>query len=415
MIKIDSKENCVGCNACQQKCPKRCISMIEDEEGFTYPKVNLNDCIDCHLCETVCPVIHSGKKSQPIETYASFNRDEKIRISSSSGGIFHELCRAILNENGIIFGSQFNNKFEVITTYTDNIKDIAKFQGSKYVQTNNNDSYALVKKFLIDGKKILFSGTPCQIKGLLNFLGKEYSNLVCVDFVCHGVPSPLIWRNYLKNIHLDKSFRNEDGINLNKKSEIAGVSFRDKKFGWNPFCMSVTTSDEIHYYSPIKRNLYMKAFLNDIILRPCCYKCHFKSFSSGSDFTLCDFWGIQDLPISDKIPDIRHGVSGLFINTSKGQSYFQQMNISSFTSSVSDILIQNPSINISAKCPDNRYLFFRDYINGNDLMPLLKKYSALPLKKRFRYTLIKVIKKAGLLNIIRNFYEKKYRNSHTSV
>lgn len=404
MIKIDSKENCIGCNACKQKCPKHCISIIEDNEGFKYPKVNLKDCIDCHACEAVCPVLNSGEPLPPLETYATYSNSKKTRLASSSGGIFYEICKIILLQNGVVFGAQFNEYFEVVTSYTESLEDVTKFQGSKYVQTDNSDSYTLVQQFLKDGRKVLYSGTPCQIKGLRNFLGKNYDSLLCIDFVCHGVPSPLVCREYLRLIQNDKSFRNLNKCNLDDLRNIKTISFRDKKNGWRKYCMSITTCDESTYYSSRNHNLYMKSFLNDIILRPSCYHCRFKSFSSGSDITLCDFWGIEGLSISQNIPVIKEGVSGLFINSKKGAQILNQLNVTTIASNVDDLLLQNPSINFSTHCPANRNIFFEKLSQGHDIIRLMKKYGNLPLKRRIRAKMIRAIQKIGLFNIIKRIH-----------
>lgn len=198
MIRIYNKHDCCGCNSCVQRCPKSSITMREDEEGFLYPDVDESTCIDCGLCETVCPVIHQSTVRKPIAVCAAKNKDEKIRLSSSSGGAFTALAESVIDEDGVVFGAKFDEDWSVVHDYMETREGLAAFRGSKYVQSRIGDSFKKAEQFLKAGRKVLFSGTPCQIAGLKRFLRKEYDNLLTVDFICHGVPSPGVWREYLK-------------------------------------------------------------------------------------------------------------------------------------------------------------------------------------------------------------------------
>lgn len=307
MIEIKNKKDCCGCAACVQICPKVCIRLVEDAEGFLYPHVDRNSCIDCGLCEKVCPIINVGGPREPLRCYAAKNKDERIRMESSSGGIFTLLAENIIDDGGVVFGARFDDKWEVVHDYTETKAGLAAFRGSKYVQSRIGNTFRQAESFLKEGRKVLFSGTPCQIKGLKLYLRKDYDNLLTVDFICHGVPSPGVWRQYL-----DETFRKPDrragrGKNTVLSSPkdisvITGISFRDKKLGWKKFSFvvrgksagqadknSVLLSD-IH-----QNNVYMKAFLSDLILRPSCYGCRAKGGRSGSDITIADFWGIQNI------------------------------------------------------------------------------------------------------------------------
>lgn len=197
MINIKEKHNCCGCSACVQVCPKQCISMSADNEGFLYPQIDTAICIDCGLCEKVCPVINQNEPREPLAVYAANNNNEDIRLKSSSGGIFTLLAEQIISEGGVVFGARFNENWEVVHDYTEAIEGLEPFRGSKYVQSIIGDNFIKAKQFLTDGRKVLFSGTPCQIAGLKKFLRKEYENLLTVEVVCHGVPSPMVWRDYL--------------------------------------------------------------------------------------------------------------------------------------------------------------------------------------------------------------------------
>ena len=183
MISIKQKKDCCGCSACVQRCPKQCISMAEDEEGFLYPHIDESKCIDCGLCEKVCPVINQENQREPLSVYAATNPDEKIRMLSSSGGLFSMLAEKTIENGGVVFGACWNDEWEVVHDYTETVLGIAKFRGSKYVQSRIGDSYRIVEKFLKDGREVLFSGTPCQVAGLKKYLCKVYENLFLVDFI----------------------------------------------------------------------------------------------------------------------------------------------------------------------------------------------------------------------------------------
>lgn len=254
MIDIKKKEDCVGCNACVQRCPKTCIFMIEDEQGFLYPKVDLNKCIDCHLCEKVCPVINQAEPIKPIRTYAAKNNNEEDKETSSSGGVFFALVEYVIKEKqGVVFGARFNDKWEVVHDYAEAIKDAEAFKGSKYVQSRIGDNFKKAEEFLKSGRTVLFSGTPCQIAALRLFLRKDYgAQLITVDIACHGVPSPLVWKDYLNST-------------CGNTEKISRISFRDKRNGWQNYGMSIyDLKNHEMLYSPMNQNLYMQGFLKDL-------------------------------------------------------------------------------------------------------------------------------------------------------
>ena len=187
--------------------------MSEDSEGFLYPHVDENACINCHLCEKVCPIINYGNDREPLAVYAAKNPNEAIRMQSSSGGVFTLLAERVIDEGGVVFGATFNDRWEVVHDYVETKEKLAKFRGSKYVQSKVGNSYQMAKSFLENDRKVLFSGTPCQIAGLKNFLRKDYNNLLAVDFICHGVPSPGVFRTYLQEEIDKKSARKGGGKN----------------------------------------------------------------------------------------------------------------------------------------------------------------------------------------------------------
>ena len=222
MIKIENKENCSGCHACFAACPRKCITMLADEEGFFYPQVNTQECISCGKCKAVCPILTSQKeiREEKPDAYAVINRQEGVREKSSSGGVFYALASTIIEKNGVVFGAAFDGRNQVVHTFIDKEKDIWRLMGSKYVQSKIGDTYLQIKSFVQAERVVLFVGTPCQIAGLKAFLGREYENLLCVDIVCHGVPSPKLWDKYVK--YQEKRYG----------GKAERIFFRDKATGW---------------------------------------------------------------------------------------------------------------------------------------------------------------------------------------
>lgn len=324
MINLSNKRDCCGCHACLSICPKSCISMRADEEGFLYPVVDEQACIDCGLCENVCPVLNQNAERKPIEVYAAKCNDEKVRQESSSGGLFTVVAEGVIAKGGVVFGAKFDQEWRVIHAWTDNLEGLAAFRGSKYVQSCIGNTYKEAEQFLKQGRRVLFTGTPCQVAGLKKYLRKEYDNLTTIDVVCHGVPSPLVWQTYLNELVCTKRTDGKNSVSssLNDLSVIADIAFRDKTMGWKKFGFKISYVDyrvtkntvsksAIEYnVEPFYENLYMKGFLRNLYLRPSCYACAAKSGKSGSDLTIADFWGIEK--IHPELDDNR-GVSALLV------------------------------------------------------------------------------------------------------
>lgn len=360
MIILKNKKDCCGCEACVQRCPKRCISMHEDKEGFLYPNVNPSLCIDCGLCEKVCPVINQSEIHKPLKVYAAKNPDEQIRLSSSSGGIFTMLAEQVLNDNGVVFGARFNVNWEVEHGYADTLDGIASFRGSKYVQSRIGDSYLQVEAFLKQGRKVLFSGTPCQVAGLKKKLGnKKYDNLLTVDVVCHGVPSPLVWRKYLEEIIRPKGAAEKNVfLSLNEMPVITDIVFRDKTLGWKKYGFEIrykSKQEEVYLYEPLNNNLFMKGFLKNLYLRPSCYACASRSGKSGSDITIADYWGIGKY--YPKFDDDR-GIGLVLINTLRGAEVYSKLTVEGFETTYEQAISDNPCVERSVAIPKYRSLFW---------------------------------------------------------
>lgn len=361
MLQVTDKQDCCGCHACASVCARQCITMQEDNEGFQYPVVDEGTCTDCGLCEKVCPVINQDEPRKPLKVYAAKNKDEEIRKQSSSGGIFTPLAESVIRDGGVVFGAKFDKDWNVVHAWSDTIEGIADFRGSKYVQSTIGDTYREAREFLKQGRKVLFSGTPCQIAGLRKFLRKEYDNLLTVDVVCHGVPSPLVWRKYLEETREKLRAERDAGKNtvsssLMEMPVITGISFRDKTHGWKKFGFrfryaaskaagnSVSSSandSERTLLQPFPENVFMKGFLKNLYLRPSCYACASRSGKSGSDISIADFWGVQNY--YPEFDDDR-GVGLVLVNSDKGRKAYEQTNSDSIESTYEQGLNQNPCL-----------------------------------------------------------------------
>lgn len=304
-INITSKEDCCGCTACMNKCPKEAIKMEADNEGFLYPIVDNFKCIECGICKKVCPIIN--KKKNEIFEQKGFifqNKDETVRKESTSGGFFSAIGEFVIKNEGICFGAAYNENFIVEHQEANKITCINKFRKSKYVQSELNNTFQKVERYLKAGKIVLFSGTPCQVVGLSTFLGRKYSNLILVDIMCHSVPSPLFFEKY-KSYILNK---------LNAK-KIYNINFRDKsKYGYKYSMMTIET-DNGSYSEGIDTDPYLRAFFGDYSVRPSCYNCQFKTKRRVSDITIWDCFNINEI---DKSFDDDKGTTRILVQSEKG-------------------------------------------------------------------------------------------------
>lgn len=374
MIQIEDKRRCCGCEACRQVCPQGCIRLERDEEGFGYPIVDTDRCIECHKCERVCPFMKLDAPRKPQAVYAACATDEELRRASSSGGLFTLLAEDTLQRGGVVFGARFDEAWGVCHDYTETIEGLAPFRGSKYLQSRIGDSYRQAEQFLKEGRPVLFTGTPCQIKGLVHYLGRTYENLTTVDVVCHGVPSPMVWQRYLVT-----TLRAEP-------EEIARVSFRDKtRSGWRhfDFVVQMTAStgggDVQQFHGD---NIYMRGFLHDLYLRPSCYACMAKGGRSHSDLTLGDYWGVErTCPNLDRALDEDKGTSVVMIHSERGQSLLEGLPYRYQETNYVSALAGNPAIERSVLEPPKRQLFF-EQLDAEPLDSLIAHLTTIPLHKR---------------------------------
>lgn len=362
MVEIKNKTNCCGCHACYNVCPKNAIEMKEDEKGFKYPVVDKDKCINCGLCEKVCPISNNKKEVEKnIRVYACYNKNEKERINSSSGGIFILLAKEIIKQGGVVFGACLDERFNVIHTYAEKEEDLKKFMGSKYVQSVIGDNYKKAKKFLDKGRTVLFTGTPCQIEGLKSYLQKDYENLYTQDLICHGVPSPMVWNKY-------KKYRENTD-----KDNIKEVSFRNKDNGWKNYNVKFTYSNK-NYRETSGNDLFMQSFLRNTVLRDSCYDCNFKKKYRKSDITLADFWGVEkELPEMDD----NKGTSIVVLHSENGNKLFELIKDKLEYKQIEfeQFIKYNPSMIKSSPVDKNRESFFKN-INVLEFNKNVKKNTA---------------------------------------
>ncbi len=311
MIKICDELLCTGCGACSNICPMQCIQMNGNNNGFLYPNINNSECINCNKCVGTCPAkINVRDSFKNIKAYAAKYCDENIRMNSSSGGIFTALSTYIIKSGGVIFGAAFDVDFSVRHICVDNLDDLYKLRGSKYVQSTIGETYKQAKEYLDNGVFVLYTGTPCQIAGLQSFLGKNYDNLYTQDLICHGVPSPMVWKKYIE-------YREAKAASKTRRT-----FFRHKKNGWKMYSVQFIFENCTEYIQILSEDLYMRSFLRDITLRKSCYNCQFKTKFRSSDITLADFWGIDK--VCPQMDDDK-GTSLCIINSEKGQTLFNNI------------------------------------------------------------------------------------------
>ena len=378
-----NKKMCNGCGTCSLVCPKKCIKMVKDDEGFLYPVINKNECIKCGKCRNVCSNFNNKIVDNEKAYGVLSNTSEHLELRSS-GGVFILLAKYVINNGGIVFGVTYNNNLEVQHDYTENLDDVFKFSGSKYARSNLKNSYEKVKSFLQEDRYVLFTGTPCQISGLKKYLGKEYDKLILCDVICRANPSPKVFDMYLKNLEI-----------LNGK-KIKKIFFRGKETGWR----DANTIIEFEDGKKIIDRVFVTAFGQDLMNRPSCSKCVFVSKRRISDITIGDLWGIDEL--WPEI-DFEHGVSLVIVNSTKGKRIFNEIKPNMKYKEVD--YDKACSFNYFKRLPIyiNRKKFFKliktEKINENNLIEMMDKFINLSIYR-------KIIRKIKKPFVRLNIYKK---------
>ena len=344
--------------------------MEEDSEGFKYPKVNVDKCIGCGLCKEVCPIISRKYENNKFNVYGLKLKNEEERLTSRSGGFFVAISNFILEMGGVVYGAMFDKNFMVIHGRANTIEEAKAFKGSKYVQSDLNEIFIKVKKDLEDGKYVLFSGTGCQISGIKSFLRDiNTEKLILCDIICHGVASPKVYKDFLKFISKGKKVKNFD--------------FRDKRFGWRAHLETIDFEK-----GSFSTNYYTNLFYSSLIVRPSCFECRWANLNREADFTLGDFWGIENV---NKNFDDNKGVSLIFVNTDRARIIFDKIkeNFEFFECNIEDCMQKN--LKEPTEEPDNRNIFWEEY-NKNGFKYIMKKYAGYSIKNRFKFLIKNIIK-----------------------
>ena len=355
MIEGVPDHQCTGCTACAQICPKNCIQMIPDSEGFLHPQVDAAQCISCSLCTRTCPVLHQPTTSDAqTQAYAAMIAEEPVRLKSTSGGTFTALARWVFRHGGVVFGAAYAEDFSVYHCAVTDEEQLQMLRTAKYAQSRLGDTFAQVKTALKQGREVLFSGTPCQIAGLQAYLKKSYENLILADVICHGVPSPKVWRHYL-------DFRRKTDA---PDSAIKSVNLRSKETGWPSYSIRFEYENGSVYSARSSEDPFLRGFVGDYYLRPSCYECPFKGISRPGDFTLADYWGVDgQLPEYDD----GKGTSLVFVHSEKGKRIWEAVQKDLRCQMVDPELAVkwNPSALTASRQPDDRDAFWNRYEQAN--------------------------------------------------
>lgn len=401
MILGVSKEKCTGCGVCATICPVQCITLIPDEEGFKYPQIDKSKCIQCGKCSFKCHAIHVIRKDCEIpKSYLAYNKNEEERRNSSSGGAFIAFARRILLKNGVVYGAAIDDELQVRHIRVTQLEDLHKLQGSKYVQSYiDNEIYESVSNDLKKGLYVLYSGTPCQIGAMRHYLPSNKEKLLTVSFICHGVPSPLVWKKYVTW----QAERNN--------SKISNVSFRNKDYGWTEFSMKLNFENGKIYCKKLTDDPFLQVFLKNICLRPSCHSCQYKGKAALSciDIILADRWGNISEEFQNK--DDNKGISIVLLqndmacelwNEVSGQFHFIDANYQ-------QIIKSNVAYEVSAKKSPYRKKFFNS-LNDISFDLLYKKYARTPISKKCKRLIYQssylIAKKLGVVNIFKQLIKK---------
>ena len=374
------KEKCYGCGACEKACPKNAISLYSDSEGFLYPCLDKELCIECGRCKAVCPYDNSPRKQEPRAVYAAQNANEQRLLKSSSGGMFFVFAEAVLSKGGAVAGCVFDENLKAVHIVTEDMAAVEAMQGSKYVQSDLQNVFVQIKERLERGQQLLFTGTPCQVDGLKCFLGKQYSNLLTIDIICHGVPSPLLLKEYIASLE-------------SKKGKVSQLKFRNKaRNGWRSEGTVTFENGKTKSFSPYRDSYYNLYYLRNCASRMSCYECKYASPKRVGDITIGDFWNASDF-LDEAV--YKGGISVVLVNTSKGEEAFEAVSdrINMYESDIKTAQKGNARLVGGTSVPNARFVFYKKITeNGYDntasqeckysyVVPFIKKHIPKSLKK----------------------------------
>ena len=381
--------------ACSFSCPKSAISMKEDECGFLYPEINQELCVHCNLCTKVCPLqnTYTGADAVP-DIYALQNHQKAIVSESSSGGMFSLLADWTLAQGGVIYGVSFDEGFQVRHMRADSAEKAAAFRTSKYVQSDPSHIYQTICDDLANGLTVLLTGTPCQIAGVARFLEIKHADttsLYTCDNICHGVPSPGVWKDYLEI--LKSKYMDTD-------AQITSINMRSKRVSWKKQVMDISVSKG-NLLPVLEEFSFNKIFLSLFPVRPSCFHCHYTSYKRPADFTLGDFWNVDSAGIKF---DVTGGVNEVLVNTEKGRKLFVLIRENAVYQPVSKAAGWQPHLEYSARPPKKYREFWKDYKSTSDKELVLRKYMKGSLLTRMIRILSPVLRKTGLYNLAGKMY-----------
>lgn len=368
MIQITDKSKCCGCNACGDACAHGAITFQTDIEGFWYPEVDKDKCVDCRLCEKVCPIINKAKEKrfEVPRVFAAYNKDEVVRLDSTSGGIHSALANVMFDRNAYVCGAIYNDDHSVSHITISNRNMLPQIRSSKYLQSSMEGQFKEIRLLLREGIEVFYCGTPCQVHALYNFLRNSYSNLTTCDFICLGVNSPKVFLSYM------------DMLEKQYGAKATEIKFKNKKWGWHNFSLRVDFANGRQYCKDRWHDLFFIGYLQSgNFARPSCYECQFKVFPQKADITLADFWGIEKV---DPSMDQDKGTSLVLVNSDKGMALFDTIkgNVVWKEFTMEDARGGNPAMDLSLKpVADNRKSFF-EAIDKYPFEKVAEKFFPLP-------------------------------------
>lgn len=395
MISISNNSQCCGCTACACVCPRQCISMISDTEGFRVPFVNSEQCVNCGACDKVCPLINGYERNTVLKAFVARNKNEKTLLRSTSGGFFSALACSVIQRGGYAYGAVCDNNKKIKHIGTNNINEIVWFSGSKYVQSDLSGVFFQVKQLLDQGTEVVFSGTSCQIAGLNNFLKREHPNLLTIEVICHGVPSPFLWDKYVE--YQEKKHR----------SQIKTVNFRNKTYGYHSGTMTLEFENGVTYSGSARVDYLLKAFFSEISSRQSCYSCPFKGKERPADISVFDCWHASSL-VSGLVDDDR-GYTNVLANSEKGISALRSIEHLVSLKEISPekaIALDGVMILKQPIAHKNRKDFYAKIVES-DLATAINTYIPVTFKDKAVEGSKGILYKVGLLQILKRRLKNK--------